>query len=160
MESNSLKWHALVSEYSFEQSCLDRVPICVQIGNASARTFVCPDCCACFSNSKAQLQHRRVVHQYRDPVLQRVDGTGVCYACSITFHTRLRVIAHVCDRRNNVCKPWILEHCPALSPPVLADLEAQDREARRSARKQGHTHAIATSHAKRADGKFIGRVSM
>ena len=160
MSSNRQRWDELVSSYVFQESCLDRTPIFAQVRSVSARTFTCPDCSACFSNSKACPHHRRVVNQYRDPVLQRIDGLGVCSACSTIFHTWLRVIAHVCDRRNNLCKLWILENCLSLFPRALAELEHHDRLARGQSRKLGHTHVTASSHAIKLHGRLIGRVSM
>ena len=154
-------WITLVNGYFFAESCLDKTAIgadarlCV-----SGLTFRCTQCTSQFSNNKALLQHRRSKHGFREPLTRHIDGSGVCPSCRTTFHTRLRLLAHVSDRRNQTCSLWILGNVPSLSNDEIGTLEVNDREARNTARKNGHTHAIASRHAVTASGHKVGHVQL
>ena len=45
-----------------------------------------------------------------------------------------------------------------LSDKQIADLDAIDRVARRTAQRNGQSHVLAKGHATTKDGKFIGHV--
>ena len=99
------------------------------------------------------------MHRYRDPIRSYVDGSGKCLWCGAFFHTRLRVLAHMNDRRNTICKPHILESTfPKLAEHVVLELEARDAEMRRAGLKSGHTHPIAQGSAVSKEGKRVGHV--
>ena len=88
------------------------------------------------------------------------DSNGVCIACGTNFHSRLRLLAHLVDKRRPKCRDQILfgnfhKNCHE----KVLKLDIEDRVARRAAKQQGHTHAIAVGSATRADGSLIGRVS-
>ena len=161
MYDNPHAWNKIVDAYFFSESCLDRVQLGTEIGSMTAgncEAWPCPDCTSQFPNEKALMQHRRKVHQYRDPRSLRIDGSGICPACQTNYRTRMRTLAHVCDRRNVRCGPWILHNVPVLSPEELSRLGDIDRAARNAARKAGHSHAIAVGPAVKRNGRHIGYV--
>ena len=47
---------------------------------------------------------------------------------------------------------------PKLSVSEVAELDEQDRLARLEAKRNGHTHPIASGSATRVDGTTVGRV--
>ena len=68
-------------------------------------------------------------------------------------------LAHVSDTRRPKCRDIILSGAfPELSNAVLTKLALADREARKQARREGHTHPIATGSAMTVRGKRIGHV--
>ena len=161
MQNQSEKCISLVNAYFFVESCLDKAAI-----GADARlyesglTFRCTQCASQFSSNKALLQHRWTKHGFRDPLTRHIGGSGVCASCRTTFHTRVRVLAHVSDRRNQTCGLRILGNVPSLSKDEIVTLEHNDREARNTARKNGHIHAIASRHTITAQGRRIGHVKL
>ena len=87
---------------------------------------------------------------------------SACPVCKTEFVARLRVQAHLSDPRRDRCRSAIIADMDAfqrLNKEELSRLDELDREARKAARKEGHTHAIAVSSAFTAQGKRIGHVS-
>ncbi len=82
----------------------------------------------------------------------------MCPVCKTNFHTRLRVLAHLSDKRRTSCSSALV----AGAHPRLASEEVlrlnQIAEAWRNARRDGHTHAIAVMSAVTEAGKRIGHV--
>ena len=104
--------------------------------------------------------HRRGVHGFRTVWRYYADEDGVCPACRSCFVTRARLIKHLADKRRTKCGEKVLADRPAkLSEERVAVLDDLDRIAKREARRQGHSHAIAVGSARTADGKRVGRVS-
>ena len=123
--------------------------------------FKCDECVSskCLATEQALLQHKRIAHKWRDPILKFIDGSGTCPICRTCFVTRLRVLAHVTGKRRDKCRRLILDgDLPTLTDEQLANLEGADREARNEARKLGRTHAIACNSARLVNGKRVGRV--
>ena len=89
-----------------------------------------------------------------------LNADGVCPACQTYFHSRLRVIAHVNDRRNKLCKPQLLSgEFVQISAEVASELDGGERIARKEARRLGHSHPVAVQSARKANGKRVGSVS-
>ena len=125
-------------------------------------THVCSMCVKAFCSSKALKSHRRVVHCERSVMRYYAHTDGICPVCRACFNTRLRLLAHLDDSRRTRCHDIILadDACTyaRLSDSLVDTLDEIDGEARKAARKQGHTHPIASGSATTADGKKIGHV--
>ena len=85
---------------------------------------------------------------------------GECRSCGTKFHTRLRLMKHLCrDLGSNKC--WTHLSRPAqdvkpLSVDEVADLDEADKIERRDARASGHTAPRAKGVALTKSGKRIG----
>jgi hypothetical protein len=158
MKSYPSRWHDLVKNYSFSESCLDRCAV-LQQPTMQVAVFKCAECYQQFPTSKACGLHRRIKHGVRDEIRFFINGSGLCPNCGMNLHSRLRVMAHVQDRRNNVCKSRILAMTLVrMQHSDLYRLESIDRCARRSALHEGHTHPIAVGQAMTGRGKAIGHI--
>ena len=153
-------WHDIVMQLYFIESSLDSVP-----SGSAPMAMVCQHVCEtcpnrpAFASAKALHQHCRKMHGYRDPTAKYINGSGVCPACKTNFKTRLRVLAHVSDVRRPKCRDVILSGAfPEMSCADLSKLALADREARKQARRDGHTHPLAVGSATTARGKRIGHV--
>ena len=153
------KWTSFISQLYFEESSLDKeAPASV---SHVVSQFVCLECDdrPAFYTEKALSQHKRVRHGFRHPIVQYIDGSGACLACRNDYKTRLRVLSHVCETRRSKCRDIILNgDFPKIPPGELSRLCADDRSARKAARREGHSHAIAEGSARTACGKRIGHV--
>ena len=137
------KWGIWVNTLFFTESILDPS---AEPSSVSVRGFVCEECNGrpSFASTKALLQHKRMIHGYRDDVCEYIDGSGVCLACQTNNNSRWRCLAHVCDTRRQACRTVIINgNILAIHPNRLQRLECIDREARKPAIKAGHTHPIA-----------------
>ena len=103
------------------------------------------------------LVHRKSAHKFVDPIVLRVDASGVCPGCNGIFHTRLRVIRHVMDRRCVKCRDVVAGLAPQ-PLNVFDERVLKDRLERKSARQNGHSHPTARVQARTAQGKAIGHV--
>ena len=150
-------WHEAVCKIRFSDSVLDdkQAPaISVQLAHT------CEDCTKCFATRQALLQHKRIAHSWRDPILKFIDGSGKCPVCGTFFVSRLRMLAHVTDSRRDRCRKQILGgHFQIQTDKQLALLEAADGQARKDARRQGRSHAIAQGSARLPCGARIGHVN-
>ena len=75
-------WHDAVCKISFSDSVLDdkQAPaISVQLAHT------CEDCTKCFATQQALLQHKRIAHNWRDPIFKFIDGSGKCPVCVAPF---------------------------------------------------------------------------
>ena len=90
---------------------------------------------------------------------QYINDSGVCPVCSIVFGSRLRVISHLSDTRRPKCRERVSAgDFPVLPKSALAKLSDRDRELKRLALREGHTHALASGAAVNAKGHIVGRV--
>jgi hypothetical protein len=159
MTTNCHGWCGLVDKLRYTDSCTDVAKVSM-ILEMAVHIFACADCNATFASNKALLCHCRQKHNYRDPVRLFLTSDGVCPVCKATFHTRLRAIAHVNDRRNKACKPRLLSgEFPQIPPALAAEFDELDRSARTDARRQGHSHPIAEKSARTAIGQRVGYVT-
>ena len=143
----------------YVESILDKKPAPQQIQNNVVNAFVGPECCVSFPTEKALGAHARTKHGDRTPIKQYVDDTGVCPICKSFYRTRIRVIAHLSDRRRPMCRDLVLAgEVPLLDPNIAAQLEDRDRQLLRDARKAGATHVMAVGSATDARGRRLGHV--
>ena len=85
--------------------------------------------------------------------------SGIGPVCKTVFHTLLRVLAHIADKRKPRCREALLNGpWPVATDECLRHSEAEDRVARTEAKRNGHSHATAVSSAVTASGKRIGYV--
>lgn len=162
MVQNPQKWNDLVSQLHYVESCLGRMATSLDAAGMVAHSqHQCLHCkpASSFPTEKALNQHMRMKHNYRDPVCEFFDGSGICPICRTNYHTRLRVLNHVCNTRRTKCRSAILSSdLPRVPLDKLLKLMACDRQARSEAKKQGHTHPIAQGSAYTNLGKRIGHV--
>ena len=151
-------YDACVRELSYSESKCDRV--CTQPCTAVLlhRCVVCPAPQPAFKSEKALASHMRVKHGCRSQMRFYTPSDGICLACKTNFQTRLRLLAHLVDVRRPRCRDQILlNRLERLSDEEVKALDLLDREARRNARRAGHTTALAVLPAVRRDGRIVGR---
>ena len=119
-------------------------------------------CSASFPTAQPLAQHMRIKHEKRSSIQNYVDDSGVCPCCCTNFVTRIRVIAHLSDTRVSRCRCRIAilngEIVPEIHPSIVVKLNSRDRELKKLAYKEGHTHVLAAKSARCASGKRIGSV--
>ena len=155
-----MRWKSVVNSVHFFDSVCDPTP-----RSASCHLFkqlCCQQCAAAFASERALQSHIRRKHGIR--CLQRlyIDENGQCPVCGTLFHTRLRCLAHLCDKRRTKCWDQLRGNTDSFaSLPVdrVIALDAADRTAKREPLKAGHTHVLAQGSAVTAAGKRIGHVS-
>ena len=168
------EWHTFIKEQPFQwHQYVDSLFYCESIADknenqasqtAVVKTFVCDECPEkpCFGTQKALDQHARKKHGKRNPMRFFADPSGTCPICGTKFLQRFRLLAHLSDRRRTRCRDRILER-PDLYPPIDANLvagwDAEEAILRKRSLREGHTHPIASGHAKKADGKRVGHVT-
>ena len=117
----------------------------------------CDKCSRSFASSKALKAHQRKKHGDACAVHRYVGNVTVCPVCFSDFHSRVRLITHSSDSRvrsksrMTSCHAVFLGSKPPIIPEdVLERCRITDRSVRAEARKQGHTHEIASIPCKRA----------
>ena len=148
-----------VDQIFFWQSVLD--PVFDSQGQASVQGFCCLACkpCATFSSEKALQSHIRAKHKVRSSIPLYINDTGLCPICKADFRSRIRVISHLSDVRRPKCRDRILAgEVPAIAELLFVQLQDRDKQLRKEALHQGHTHPIATGPALSAGGLRIGHV--
>ena len=109
--------------------------------------FACVACDKAFATWRAKAMHDRVKHSSSSALTPDVPKayapeSGTCPVCKVTFSTRLRLIAHLTDRRVRGKRvPCMNRVVPEMRLPAatLEALDAQDRLARRAAQQSGLT---------------------
>ena len=132
-------WSALVDRIFFFASVCDAV---AGAPTERARAFEC-HCGSAFATRRALESHQRAKHGARLAIQDHL-ASARCPSCGKNFHERVRLIAHVSDRRRTACRDWLLEHVPRLPEARAAALRLKNRELRRAAQQQGHSHHLAT----------------
>ena len=119
-----------------------------------------------FKDQKALDQHCRTRHGIRNPVVQFVGSILKCPVCSTEFHTRLRLITHLSDKRVRSkvrgvsCRDAFLRSGPEpVSPDALAELNRVNDAMRAKAMKEGHTHPICVRSALRTSACILEGLS-
>ena len=108
---------------------------------ASFQCSLCPH--VPFHNQKALDQHRRVQHGVRNTIREHVGNFSRCPNCCTDFHQRIRLLAHLSDkRRNEQCREFVFA-LPKIEASELERLDVVDRNLRRVASQAGHTHVLA-----------------
>ena len=152
--TDEVAWKTLVDRMHYTESSCDRVAPSMPEGRALL--FTCDACKASFASSKALCSHRRTKHGHRLAIKDFL-ATAVCPCCKCDYRQRLRLIAHVSDRRRPNCRDWILQHCTPLPEATIKKLDKEDTTLRREAQRKGRSHHIAVLPALRADGNIVGR---
>ena len=89
-----------------------------------------------------------------------VKADGVCLVCKTIYNTRIRCLAHLSDKRRQKCANALREGgFVKLSDATVQKLDEADREERRLAQRQGHSHPFATAAARTCKGKVVGRAA-
>ena len=162
MRDDPAGWSNAIGCMHFSQSVCDaRVDRPAHV-EALVLACKCDRCEAAFPTQRALMSHMRAKHKVRARQRFYAGADAVCVACGTAFHTRLRLLAHLCDRRRTKCWQAIMNQ-PDKFPPLpgteVEALDDLDREARRLAWKAGHTHPVAVGSAVTSGGKRIGHVS-
>jgi hypothetical protein len=156
MTQSPEEWRALVDSLFYTESVCDRVKTVSH--DLALSCEICGLMGPCFATNKQLAQHQRIKHGMTNEVKQHIGKESICMRCKVEFNSRLRLIAHVTDRRRNECKQHYLRNVRALSDAEYRELEEADKAALREARRAGHSHVIAKRPARTACGKQIGRV--
>ena len=151
-------WNEAVSKVFFVESILDKAAV----GPGTVLGHSCHVCnpVQVFATSRALESHQRSKHGVRNFMKSYIDGSGRCPSCKTQFKARVSLLNHVNDRRRPKCKEFILEQCQPLEPSTVSELDANDNELRRAARRAGRSHHIVTAPATSQDGRVVGRASM
>ena len=152
------EWRDILDCY---HTCLDDVDQAANKMNIDGvstqlRPFSCARCDGvAFETEKQLLAHQRAKHGLRSPVVALVGNVSTCPVCGNDFRSRLRLISHLSETRirskhsSSNCRLSFLATRPSEVPAgLLARLNKIDADARRTARRQGRTHEIATVPAK------------
>ena len=113
-----------------------------------------------FKNERALGADKRVSHGVRNQMRFYADSDGICPSCQGNYLSRIRLIAHLSDKRRRICQKHVLEFCAKLSNERVAELDEQDSRLRSAAQKAGRSHVQAVGQARRADGRRLGRVQL
>ena len=133
-----------------------------EVPAAALATFVCNLCspAKAFATEKACDSHCRSKHGMVSCIPKYINGSGICPACGTKFQSRIRVIAHLSDKRRPACRDRVLNgEFPLLPEQLFVQLQEADRHTRKMALHDGHTHPIAQASAVKADGRRVGRVT-
>ena len=113
-----------------------------------------------FATQRALESHQQAKHKKLSDLRFYVSADGKCPVCKTTFNSRIRCLAHLSDRRRTVCSDQIKAVTfRKIGATKVAQLDLDDRVARREAQRAGHSHPIAQKSATRRDGSAVGRVS-
>ena len=157
--SDQLRWKQCVALVHFTDSLCD-VRAASPEDAVATREFRCDACGVAFHTHKQLAQHRRIKHGEKCPQRFYAAASGACPVCQTVFGTRLALLSHLCDSRRQRCWTEICRHpgrFVQIPAEEVAVLDALDNEARKRARRQGHSHALATGGCVRADGTPVGR---
>ena len=121
-------------------------------GGEVAHPHICAECRASFNSARALGMHARISHGQRSFQTNYADSDGICPICSKIFPTRLRLIAHLTERRprgGRVPCGLQLDQARRLSNERVAMLDALDTKERSKARKAGKTQPSVGGRSKR-----------
>ena len=114
----------------------------------------------CYFFSEQALQsHIRAKYKARSSIPLYINDTGLCPICKADSRSWVRVIPHLSDVRRPKCRGRILAGVvPAIAELLFVQLHDRDKQLRKEALHQGHTHPITTGSALSAGGLRIGHV--
>ena len=158
-------WEVAVNCIFFTKSCNDKSG--TPSGPLSVNTYICNICTLgddgtrpSFATQRALESHQRAKHKKLSDLRFYVSADGKCPVCKTTFNSRIRCLAHLSDRRRTACSDQIKAGAfRKIAATRVAQLDIDDRVARREAQRAGHSHPIAQKSATRRDGRAVGRVS-
>ena len=116
-------------------------------GGTESHPHKCDLCPRAFASWRGLAMHERKVHGKQSNVKCFAGADGTCPVCKCQFRTRLRLIAHLTEKRvrGKTRRPPCgarLQHRHRLSDHIVANLDALDAEQRRRARKAGKTQPV------------------
>ena len=160
------EWANLCQRVAYSYSIFDDCKDVPAYAPAVAKPHVCQLCigasAASFPTAQGLAQHMRITHRKRSIIHNFVDNSGVCPNCATNFVFRICVISHLSDTRPSRCRcrnaVLFGDIVPELSPEFVAKLNSRDREFKKQALREGHTHALAAASARTASGRRIGSV--
>ena len=121
-------------------------------GGDKANPFACDSCHCRFASERALQMHFRVAHGARCSAKWFADSNGMCPICFKIFPTRLRLVAHLTEKRHRgdrvPCGSRLGSARP-LGAERVAQLDAVDTAARTKARKAGKTQPTVGGRRKR-----------
>ena len=108
MVDEPFQYDALVGSLAYVASVCDKfVPPCSEISFAHVCEF-CPQPRPAFKSQRALESHQRIKHGCRSEMRFYADADGICPSCKGCFMTRLRLLAHLVDKRRPKCRNSIL----------------------------------------------------
>ena len=146
-------WETVVSEFTLHTMALDVKDHSREA--LSVDRFKCGICNTNFMTKKALNAHMRARHGQRNPLQRYLGKTPRCPVCCSVFSSRTRLLAHVADhrtrgRRRLSCHAILTAGLVApISCQELAEANEIDRDARKRARKRGHTQPLSLLPPKR-----------
>ena len=150
------EWKELVAAVSFCGAMLPVAPNTPPPGH-NAGTFFCELCVerpVCFKTRKGLEAHLRTKHAKTTGLDCYVDDSGVCPVCNQNFHTRLRVLHHVREKRVRartkrlLCRDALLSGAfLVVSSTKLVQLRKRDNELLCERRKLGKSKVRVNTHA-------------
>ena len=163
---NADEWSQLMIRYPREWKALVKSLRDVPANSKSCRVtcddavFSCNLCqaaghSAVFYSRKALLAHERIVHGSRSIFRHFVTEDCRCPVCKASFSTKLRVLAHLCEKRKRgrraySCRDAILNGgVLPVSNEMVSKIDHEDNVARKAARSVGKVHPPALFYAKR-----------
>ena len=147
-EHHPREWGLLVNNY-FEYC--DDVVKARECGAVLPAIYSCDLCDYRASSLRQVSMHRWTKHKAPCNVRMHVADVSCCPICDVEFWSRPRLIKHLLEtrvrskNRSSSCRELLIKSCPPLvDKELLCTLEARDREELRKARKDGHSHIIAS----------------
>jgi hypothetical protein len=142
------KWSQLVKSY-LSCECWDHRHSCPECRAESGAIWS-------FASNKALQSHRRRKHGVRPSIRDNVDSFGTCPVCKTIFSSRLRVIAHLSEKRMRgrcafTCGMKLVEGNYARLPSdYVSSLDGLDRTALTTARRAGRVQPLVRFIAQRS----------
>ena len=146
----------MVETIKYVQLCLD--PCKLPGATLCMHAYVCIECASrpAFATQNALETHQCVKHDRRLPINSFIGDTAICPTGHTNYVERWRLIRHLSDRRRSACHDaYMATSPPHVDTSLLMQLEISIREARKTARKKGHSHPIASGSAATRDVKAI-----
>ena len=148
------QWEQVIASIIFFESVSDAKQ--TSQSHLAIPTFKCETCSAVFSNSRALSCHYRMSHGVCDPVKHFVASNS-CPVCLATFSCRLSVLKHLADARRPKCRIRLLSgEFPRIPDELCAELDDKDREEKKIANRNGHSHVLSTKPAVAFNGRILG----
>ena len=147
------EWRILRIGVPFKVSSSSRMwPACFSLFNS---VYSCDLCEYRAASLRQVTMHRWAAHKKICNIRMHVADISCCPSSKVDFWSRPRLIKHLLEtrirskHRTQSCRDHFMMHLPRVVDRETFDmLEARDREALRKARKDGHSHILATKPAK------------
>ena len=145
------EWKEIVKTWTTTVDAFDctNAAICRSRGDSE---HVACRCGLVLKSARALAMHERMKHAAGSTVKAWAGATGVCCVCGTQLSTRLRLIAHLSDRRirgNRQPCCSLLHRFPQVEAAEQHRLDELDKLARSAARRRGNTQPLSAAPAKR-----------